>query len=107
MKKYPQARIRATGHSLGAVFATYATIDIQTNLGAYNYDDFLKNPDTYGLFKRLTCTKKTESIYSSFPSTLRTYNKNITVVSVYTFGMPRIGNIQFADYIHRRIRIPL
>ena len=87
------------------MLATYTAIDMQTNLGAYNYDDFLQNPDTYGLFKRMTCTKKIEPFYIPLPSTLRTYHKNITVASVYTFGMPRVGNIQLAEYIHRRIRI--
>ena len=87
------------------MFATFATIDMQTNLGVYNYDDLLQNPDKYNLFKRMTCTKKIDPFYTSFPSTLRTYHKNFTVASVYTFGMPRIGNTQLAEYIHRRIRI--
>ena len=108
LREHPKARILTTGHSLGSVFATFVAIDVKANVRYYDYNDYLLNPNAYTLFPNDT---EVEQRFYSYSSTIRRersdYDHNIQIASVYTFGMPRIGNSILADFIHSEIRIVL
>lgn len=108
LKDHPNARIYTTGHSLGSVFATFIAIDLKANVRYYDYNDYLLNPNAYTLFHNETDVELRSYSYSSTIRRERTiYNHNIQIASVYTFGMPRIGNSVLADFIHSEIRMDL
>ena len=108
LREHPKARILTTGHSLGSVFATYVATDVKANVRHYDYNDYLLNPNAYTLFPNAT---DVEQRFYSYGSTIRNkqidYDHDIQIASVYTFGMPRIGNSILADFIHSEIRIAL
>ena len=91
LQKHDLSQIQLTGHSLGAVFATYVAVDIMSQVNHYDYDDFLKNPDQYNI-----TLNHLDQCY--------TIRHHLRIDGIYTFGMPRIGNEQLAAYIMQRIR---
>ncbi len=108
LREHPKAHILTTGHSLGSIFATFVAIDVKANVRHYDYNDYLLNPNAYTLFPNDTGVERGFYSYSSTIRRKRSdYDHNIQIASVYTFGLPRIGNSILADFIHSEIRISL
>ncbi|KAK8794309.1 hypothetical protein WA171_003433 [Blastocystis sp. BT1] len=104
LREHPKAHILTTGHSLGSIFATFVAIDVKANVRHYDYNDYLLNPNAYTLFPNDTGVERGFYSYSSTIRRKRSdYDHNIQIASVYTFGMPRIGNSILADFIHSEI----
>ena len=89
--KYDISHIQLTGHSLGAVFATYVATDLISQVNHYDLADFLKYPDHYNLSVPIL-------------DQCHTIRNHLRIRDVYTFGMPRIGNPALAEYIAKHIR---
>lgn len=103
LKEHPEAKIHTTGHSLGGVFASFVAIDLRVNVAHYDYDEFLSSPHSYALFRGLTNVE--HAFQPNSPVTRCKMDAHfIEIASVYTFGMPRIGNEALATLIHDRIR---
>lgn len=103
LKEHPDAKIHTTGHSLGGVFASFVAIDLRVNVEHYDFDEFLSSPQSYALFRGLTDVE--QAFQASSPvSRCEKAAHSIEIASVYTFGMPRIGNEALASLIHERIR---
>lgn len=67
-----------------------------SNLNYYDFDDYLRDPLSYS-----------DTVFHSSNLRNQTFIKdghNLRISDVYTFGMPRIGNRHFSDYIHMNIR---
>ena len=62
----------------------------------YDFDRYLKDPTIYSNRFFHHGNWSTTNLY--------TQNHSLKVSDVFTFGMPRIGNFELAEYIHKVIR---
>ncbi|KAK8832231.1 hypothetical protein WA577_003107 [Blastocystis sp. JDR] len=104
LTRYPNATIVATGHSMGGIFATYAAVDLLSNVNHYNYEQYLKDPEGFPVVYAEGDTEL-QNLRGIIPfkQKCHVWNHHIQVKEVVTFGMPRIGNRYLADYIQRII----
>lgn len=90
---------------MGGVFATYAAVDLLSNVNYYNYQQYLSHPDHYPIMSSDKDVKlRYQRGYIPFTRKCHAWNHHIRVHEVVTFGMPRIGNRYLADHIAKLIR---